>query len=63
MRNIYIKIGLRTNAHDIFLWMLPIKKIHCPIKISNKNLIYYTCFIFKMYVKNFCTNYLVSLVS
>ena len=42
--------------------MLPIEKIHCPIKVSNKILIYYIYFISKIYEKIFYTNYLVSLV-
>ena len=52
-----------TNAHNIFFMNAPYKKIHCPIKISNKNFNSLHFFIFKIYVKIFCSNYLVSLVS
>ncbi len=48
------------NSHDIIFMNIPDEKIHCPFKISTKNLIYYICFNSKNCVKIFCTNYLVA---
>jgi hypothetical protein len=58
MRSIHIKIGIPMFT-TFFFMNAPDKKIHCPDRYTNVHNIY---FIFKIYVKIFCTNYLVSLV-
>ena len=49
MRSIHTKIGL--PIFTIIFMNAPDKKIHSPIKISNKNFNYFICFISKIYVK------------
>ncbi len=43
-----------TNVHNIFFMNAPDKKIHCPIKISNKNF----NFLHLFYFQNLCQNFL-----
>ncbi len=53
-----------TNFHNKFFYECSRSKISIVLlKFQTKILIYYICFISKIYVKIFWTNYLVSLVS
>ena len=44
----------RTNVHNNVFMNAPDKKIHCPIKISNKNFNFLQLF----YFQNLCQNFL-----